>query len=61
MTSWEEDELFADWGWQKNLVQRRWESPGGLWLGFDDLVGLTETPEGEATLRRIVAAYGEAK
>ena len=58
MNSMEEEELFLKAGWTKNLITRRWESPGGLWLGFDDLVGLTETPEGEDTLRQIVAAYG---
>lgn len=61
MNSMQEDALFEAHGWQKNVVQRRWESPRGLWLGFDDLVGLTETPEGEDTLREIVRAYGEGR
>lgn len=61
MNSLEEDELFERYGWTKNLIARRYESPGGLWLSFDDLVGLTETPAGEDTLRQIVAAYGEER
>lgn len=62
MTSWEEDELLTSWGWTKNLIARRWESPRfGIELGFDDLVAITETPEGEAYLRQVVVQYGEAK
>lgn len=61
MNSMEEDALFESFGWTKNLIARRYESPRGLWLSFDDLVGLTETPEGEDTLRQLVAVYGEAQ
>lgn len=59
MNSLDEDALFERWGWTKDLIARRWESPRGLVLDFDDLVGLTETPAGEDALRQIVAAYGE--
>lgn len=77
MSSLEEDALFESHGWLKNLIARRWESPRGLALGFDDLVGLTETTDssakrrrqrqrrcatgGEDTLRQLVAVYGEAQ
>lgn len=61
VNSMEEDALFEAWSWTKNLVQRRWESPRGGWLTFDDVVGLSETPAGEATLREVVRQYGEGK
>lgn len=62
MNSMEEDALFEANGWTKNLIARRWESPRfGIELGFDDLVAITETPEGEAYLRQVVVQYGEAK
>lgn len=61
MNSLEEDALFQLHGWTKDLIRRRWEAPRfGIELGFDDVVALTETPEGEVTLRQVVVAYGEA-
>lgn len=58
LSSREEEALFEEWGWEKNLIQRRYEGPFGHEIGFDDVVGLTKDAEGEATLRTLVAMYG---
>jgi len=61
MNSMEEDSLFAEHGWTKDLIGRRWVSPKGIVLRFDDVVGLTDTPEGEEALREAVEVYGEPR
>lgn len=58
MNSSEEDALFLKYGWTKDLIARRWESPRGFRVGFDVIVSLTGTPEGEEALRAYVAGYG---
>lgn len=61
MSSMDEDALFAEWSWTKDLIKRQYEGPFGHYLGFDDVVGLTSTPEGEAYLRTVVATYGRQR
>lgn len=61
MSSMEEDALFAEWGWEKDLIQRHYTGPYGHIIGFDDIVGLTTTPEGEAYLRTVVASFGQPR
>lgn len=59
MNSTEEDELFAQWSWTKNLIARRYEAPTSeVVLEFDDVVALTATPLGEARLREVIVALG---
>jgi len=58
LSSWEEDELFASYGWTKDLIRRQYESPKGLFLTFDAVMEATQSPEGEQALRQIVQQYG---
>ena len=58
MSSWEEDWLFEQYGWTKNLIQRRYEGPRGHAISFDEVVSATATPEGEETLRQAVMQFG---
>ena len=61
MNSEEERDLFEAYGWERNLVKRYWLAPAGVKLPVDDVMVLTDTPEGEAYLRRVIARYGRTK
>lgn len=61
MSSWEEDQLFSENGWYKNLVKRQYESPSGHVIPFDTVMLWTDSPAGEATLRHLVRQYGQEK
>lgn len=58
MNSWDEDNLFEEWGWIKNLIQRCYEGPYGHRITFDAVMDATDTPEGEEDLRAAVRQYG---
>lgn len=59
MNSMEEDALFEEYGWWKDLIGRRFISPGGQEITFDQLMEHTLTPEGEQYLVSVVRAHGE--
>lgn len=59
MSSWDEDKLFADWGWEKDLINRVYRGPFNHELGFDAVMQLTSTPDGEAQLKAFVRRYGK--
>lgn len=61
MNSWEEDRLFEEHGWYKNLIQRRWEGPRGHYIGFDQVMDASLTPRGEQDLKATIQQYGERK
>ena len=59
LSSWEEDALFEEWGWYKNLIKRQYEGPQGHVFPFDEVMNLTGSPEGEDALRQVVQDYGQ--
>lgn len=58
LSSWEEDELFAQHGWEKNLIRREFEGPLGHRIDFDQVMDMTQSPDGEESLRVLVRRYG---
>lgn len=63
INSWEEDKLFEEWSWEKDLIQRVYRSPDGMIeLPFDDVMRATSSgPLGELELKEVVMAYGQRK
>lgn len=59
MNSWEEDELFRQWGWEKDLIQRVYIAPSGHKVTFDEVMSVTQSEQGEAALRQVVREFGE--
>lgn len=59
MNSWDEDALFTEWGWFKDLIKRRYESPSGAFITFDQVMEISTSPEGEQALVATVRQYGE--
>lgn len=60
MNSMEEDALFKEWGWEKDLIGRRWVSPLGIELSFDDVVDISSGGSAlELWLIGIIKQYGK--
>lgn len=58
MNSQEEKELFEQYGWEYNLVEREWVSPDGHKITTDALMEYTTDPEGEYQLRMFIVQHG---
>ena len=58
MTSWEEDELFKQYHWEKDLIKHQYMSPNGYVLSFDDVMDLGQSADGEKQLVVIIKEYG---
>lgn len=59
MNSMEEDALFNEWGWEKDLIQRKWFSPKGITIAFDTVMELGGSETGEEVLVHNIKQYGE--
>ena len=61
LNSWEEDALFEAYGWYKDLIKRRYESPDGTKaVSFDSVASASMSGlEGEAAIINIIRKYGE--
>ena len=59
LNSQEEDELFAAYGWIKDLIKRQWTSPcGRMVVTFDQVVEISKDALGEEHLVRMIGHYG---
>jgi hypothetical protein len=62
MNSQEEKEIFENYGWEYNYVQREWSAPDGYKIGIEDLMKATDEfgPNVEIATRNIAAEHGKA-
>lgn len=60
MNSMEEDALFKEYGWEKDLIQRIWISPvQNMKLSFDTLMDLTAYGrDGQVALEKMIKQFG---
>lgn len=61
MNSQQEKSLFKAWGWEYNFVARVWRAPNGKKLSLDALMDITDEPEGDIALMRLIVQCGKRK